>query len=178
MHSRGRDSFSRAGPSIRGAACKGVSNMSPEGGLPRSHSLGKTYTIQIVSYDRGHHPVTNAVQPYHWAILINNGATSLNGTIYQLKGMPGAFHYDGPESNEDMIRSNTRIEEIEIGELPAGRLAEFERIAKDEAISKQEYGWNCQNWTNSVLERLKASGFGHTYITADSVKSWLKEKET
>ena len=87
----------------------------------------KKLTLQIKSYDRGRHPVHIDLRPYHSTLLINNGPSSPTGTVYQLKGMPGGFHYDGPEPNEDITVSGSKLEDIDMGEVLASRLIEFEK---------------------------------------------------
>ncbi|MCJ1247906.1 hypothetical protein MMC30_005121 [Trapelia coarctata] len=150
---------------------------SPRNDSSTQHSPEKLYTLQILSYSRGRHPVHNRIMPYHWTFLLTNPTPSSTGTIYQLKGMPGAFHYDGPEPSEAITELGAKVEEIDVGEVPADRVEEFERIVSEERIEKREYGgWNCQDWTLGVLGRLNGAGFVFGYITPDGVKGWLKEE--
>lgn len=90
--------------------------------------------------------------------------------------MPGAFHYDGPETSDSMAESGYKVEEIEVGEVPARRVEEFEKIVREEGIEKREYGWNCQSWTLGVLGRAKGKGFVEWWVTEDGVRCWLKEE--
>jgi len=151
---------------------------SPLDGSPTPYPPKKTLILKIISSDRGRYPVYNELMSYHWTLPLNNGRSSSIGTVYQLKGMPGGFHYDGPEPNEDVTVSGYQPKESDAGEVPANKFLGFERIVADEFISKQEYGWDCQSWRASVLEKHKGAGFVHDCITPGSVKAWLKEKET
>lgn len=58
------------------------------------------HTLSIVTYSRGVYPLTGLVKPRHWAYFfeIDFNRTDPVGVIFQLRGMPGGFHYPGPES--------------------------------------------------------------------------------
>ena len=137
----------------------------------------KRFSIQIASYGRGRHPVNNHVMPYHWALFLSDGPSHTDHIIYQLKGMPGAFHYDGPEKFDHLSSGlGLKLEEVDVGEVPVQKAKSFEKIIEAVHISKQEFDWNCQNWTLDALERLKDSGYLYDYITTEGIKAWLKEK--
>lgn len=77
------------------------------------------------------------------------------GIAHQLRGMPGAFYYMGPEE-VDLAKS---------------------RSLKEELLNTVESsGWNCQDWALEGLEKLRADGFIYDGYTRETVKAWLKEK--
>ena len=138
-----------------------------------------SYTLQLLTYSRGLHPIDNTVLPYHWALLLLPEPLSATGTVYQLRGMPGGFHYDGPEPNSDVTKvmdphAKPKVV-IEIGEVPFDKLGEFESIMGSEDVSKKEYGWNCQDWTVAVLEKVEGRGWLHESLTVEGIKAWLRE---
>ncbi|KAK6512336.1 hypothetical protein TWF481_001224 [Arthrobotrys musiformis] len=55
-----------------------------------------SHSLYIITYDRGTHWETGAVKAYHWTFMIELSATT--GLKHQLRGMPGAYYYPGPEA--------------------------------------------------------------------------------
>ncbi|KAI1167541.1 hypothetical protein F5B18DRAFT_444448 [Nemania serpens] len=135
------------------------------------------YTFYLVTYDRGTYSTTGKVKPYHWCYFIQteiNGRKNL-GIAHQLRGMPGAFYYTGPEM-VDLNISGSPKEELEIGEVNESVLSKIHEILKEVRIDKVESsGWNCQDWTLDGFDKLKAEGFVYDYLTPDAVKTWLRE---
>ncbi|KAI8634260.1 hypothetical protein F5Y19DRAFT_206524 [Xylariaceae sp. FL1651] len=134
-------------------------------------------TLYLVTYDRGTYSTTGKVKPYHWSYFIR---TEVSGSKYlgiehQLRGMPGAFYYMGPEL-VDLNKSDSRKEELEVGEIDESALPKVHDILKQLRIDKVESsGWNCQDWTLDGFEKLKAQGLVYEYLTPDAVKNWLRE---
>ncbi|KAK3899812.1 hypothetical protein C8A05DRAFT_17809 [Staphylotrichum tortipilum] len=92
------------------------------------------HTIYIITYDRGPHPLTGAPKPHHWAYYLESATTTIpspnntttttttpnTGTIFQLRGVPGSFHYPGPEHALPASQHGTPgpvREQLEIGEV-------------------------------------------------------------
>ncbi|KAK6527031.1 hypothetical protein TWF281_010226 [Arthrobotrys megalospora] len=55
-----------------------------------------SHSLYITTYDRGTHWETGRVKAYHWAFLIDLSPSA--GIKHQLRGMPGAYYYPGPEA--------------------------------------------------------------------------------
>lgn len=134
-------------------------------------------TLYLVTYDRGTYSTTGKVKPYHWSYFIEvkiDGPKRL-GIAHQLRGMPGAFYYRGPEE-VDLAKSGSLKEELEVGEVDESSFDKIHEILKDLEIDTSESsGWNCQNWALNGLEKLKEEGFIYDHMTTDVVKNWLKE---
>jgi hypothetical protein len=97
------------------------------------------------------------------------------GVAHQLRGMPGAFYYTGPEQ-VDLAKSGSLRDKIEIGEVDESVLNRVHEILKEIRVDAVESsGWNCQDWALDGFGKLKAEGFVYDYLTPESVKSWLKE---
>ena len=65
------------------------------------------YPLYLATYDRGKY-YTGLTKPYHWSYFIEvevRGAEIL-GVAHQLRGMPGAFYYRGPEQ-VDLAKSGS-----------------------------------------------------------------------
>ncbi|KAJ9130692.1 hypothetical protein NKR23_g12089 [Pleurostoma richardsiae] len=135
-------------------------------------------TLYLVTYDRGTYATTGKVKPYHWSFFVQlevRGAQNL-GIAHQLRGMPGAFYYKGPEE-VDLAKSGSRKEELELGEVDDSELGRVHEILSQVRIDTVESsGWNCQDWALDGLERLKEEGFIYEYLTGEAVKNWLREK--
>jgi hypothetical protein len=97
------------------------------------------------------------------------------GIAHQLRGMPGAFYYRGPEE-VDLNKSGSLKEELQIGEVDATKLDLVHQRLKECRIDTEESsGWNCQDWALEGLEKLRAEGFVDVTYTKEVVKNWLKE---
>lgn len=138
------------------------------------------HTLYLVTYDRGKHPATGHTQPYHWIFFIQTKTTGTEdvGIVHQLRGLPGGFHYEGPEQTDLAAPGGSPIkQQLEIGEVDASKLDWVHGILKGVAIDDVESsGWNCQNWTLAGMEGLRAEGFVYDYITAETARNWLKEE--
>ncbi|KAK4092925.1 hypothetical protein Purlil1_2850 [Purpureocillium lilacinum] len=135
------------------------------------------HTLFLVTYDRGTY-FTKAIKPYHWAYFIqtNLGPSGNKGIAHQLRGMPGAFYYEGPE-NVNLSKSGNLKEQLEVGEVDDSMIQRVHDILKDVQINKVESsGWNCQDWALDGFGILKAEGFIYDHMEADAVKAWLKER--
>ncbi|KAK3293100.1 uncharacterized protein B0H64DRAFT_206028 [Chaetomium fimeti] len=93
-----------------------------------------TFTLSLITYDRGPHPLTNLPRPHHWAYFLDppspppssgvsgfdRGAGSetetSRGTVFQLRGMPGGFYYPGPEWL-DVKDGGVVVGRLEVGEV-------------------------------------------------------------
>ncbi|EPE04408.1 hypothetical protein F503_01412 [Ophiostoma piceae UAMH 11346] len=134
-------------------------------------------TLYPVTYDRGTYSTTGKTKPYHWSYFIRleiKGNSNL-GIAHQLRGMPGAFYYQGPEK-VDLSKSGSLKEELEVGEVDDAKLGKVHELLKDVTIDNVESsGWNCQDWALAGMEKLKAEGFVYDYLTAEALKNWMKE---
>ncbi|KAF3162490.1 hypothetical protein EYR41_009620 [Orbilia oligospora] len=65
-----------------------------------------SHSLYIVTYDRGTHWDTGLVKAYHWAFLIELSPST--GLKHQLRGMPGAYYYPGPEAADPRIEEPGR----------------------------------------------------------------------
>ena len=136
------------------------------------------YALYITTYDRGTYH-TGHTKPYHWAFRI---LRSVPGSghfdfVHQLRGMPGNFHYVGPEKVEVLAEFGTPKQTLEVGELDESNMVRVHGILKALCIDQAESSrWNCQNWILEGLERLMREGFVYDYMTKDAVKNWLKEQ--
>ncbi|KAB5536542.1 hypothetical protein GE09DRAFT_1226600 [Coniochaeta sp. 2T2.1] len=124
-------------------------------------------------------PVTNStsstairvVKSSHFAVLSKGNL----GIAHQLRGMPGAFYYEGPEE-VDLGKSGSLKEELELGEVNDSKLGRVHEILSQVRIDTVESSrWNCQDWALDGLERLKEEGFIYEDPTREAVKNWLKE---
>ncbi|KAK3940147.1 hypothetical protein QBC46DRAFT_386097 [Diplogelasinospora grovesii] len=122
---------------------------------------------------------TGKTKPYHWSYFIQvkfEGSKNL-GIAHQLRGMPGAFYYKGPEE-VDLAKSGSRKEQVEIGEVDDSKLDRVHEILKGVRIDTVESsGWNCQNWALDGFEKLKEAGFVWDSFTLEVLKNWLNEPE-
>jgi hypothetical protein len=136
-----------------------------------------SYTLYLITYDRGTYLKTGTPKPYHWSFFIQRelkGTTNL-GIEYQLRGMPGAFYYPGPE-DVNLTKSASVKEELQIGEVVAAKLDLVHQRLKECRIETVESsGWNCQDWTLEGLEKLRAEGFVDATYTEGVVRNWLRE---
>ncbi|KAG6873288.1 hypothetical protein C0995_000723 [Termitomyces sp. Mi166 len=85
----------------------------------------KYYYLSIIAYKRGVHWQTNKEKPYHWLLFIRKGddvRTADQGIAHQLHGMPGGFHYDGPENILDINKPVAKFLEVDIGRVPCEQL--------------------------------------------------------
>lgn len=134
-------------------------------------------TLYLATYDRGTYSVTGKVKPYHWLYFIQiQLADGMNlGIVHQLRGMPGAFYYKGPE-NVDLEKSGDLKEVLEIGEVDESKLGRVHEIPKELRIDAVESsGWNCQDWALDGFGALQEEGFIYGHLTVEGVKTWLKE---
>ena len=138
------------------------------------------HTISLCTYDRGLHPLTGKVQPYHWAFFIQIRISKKKniGIVHQLRGMPGAFYYKGAEDVANLWKSETLKQDIPIGEVDDADLDKIEAIFQSIPIDKSESsGWNCQSWSLEGLAKLQQEGFIYDSLTGEGVYEWLKEPD-
>ncbi|PPQ84134.1 hypothetical protein CVT25_003348 [Psilocybe cyanescens] len=143
------------------------------------------YPITILAYTRGVHWQTKLPKPYHWALFIRTGNSTSTGITHQLHGMPGAFHYDGPEPSSstapDPLLLAAKRNEVDIGSVPPDKVDLVAQICsaipidQTEDPSDSESGWNCQSWTVSVVQEMKKEGFVDEWITEEYLRGFLKE---
>lgn len=135
------------------------------------------HTLWIVTYSRGTY-YTNEIKPYHWSFFIETETQGIQrlGIAHQIRGMPGAFRYQGPEK-VDLKKSQNRKEELEIGEVDDSKLDEIHNILKEVPIDNVESsGWNCQDWALDGMVKLQEKGFVYDFHKKEDVKNWLKER--
>ena len=156
---------------------KALSNFSSRDMDPSSFHTGMAYTLYLITYDRVTYLNTGTPKPYHWSFFIQKelrGTTNL-GIEYQLRGMPGAFYYPGPE-DVDLANSASVKEELQIGKVDAAKLDLVHQRLKECRIETVESsGWNCQHWTLEGLEMLRAERFVDATYTEEVVRNWLRE---
>ncbi|KAH8749018.1 hypothetical protein F5883DRAFT_436167, partial [Diaporthe sp. PMI_573] len=81
-----------------------------------------TYSLYIVTYTRGTYTAgkrAGKTKPFHWSFFIHTAPVTGQanpGVAFQLRGMPGAFYYQGPEQ-VDMGKSSSKKDIVEIGKL-------------------------------------------------------------
>lgn len=134
------------------------------------------YPLYLITYDRGKYH-TGVTKPYHWSYFIEMEVSGpeVLGIEHQLRGMPGAFYYQGPES-VDLAKASDLREKLEIGEVDESMLDKVHDIFKSLRIDTVESsGWNCQNWALDGFEKLTEAGCMYAHLTPDGVRSWLKE---
>ncbi|KAF1824366.1 uncharacterized protein K489DRAFT_378776 [Dissoconium aciculare CBS 342.82] len=141
--------------------------------------------IYLVTYDRGTYDLTGQTRPYHWSYFIQLPGSSTGqqrpGIAHQLRGMPGSFHYPGPEALDLSKTLPAPNQELEIGEIDADELDRVHEILAMVSIDLGESTkWNCQNWSLEGLERMKrveGGGIGvYSHLDAKIVRDWLKER--
>ena len=136
------------------------------------------HTLYIITYDRGKYPLSGKTKPYHWSYFIQIQVTNNTNTgiQHQLHGMPGSFHYDGPEDVDLKKWEVAPKEEVEIGEVDSLKLDKVHEILKSVSIDTVEScGWNCQDWSLDGFEKLQKEGFVYDYLTKDGLRNWLRE---
>ncbi|KAL9051938.1 MAG: hypothetical protein Q9162_005722 [Coniocarpon cinnabarinum] len=117
------------------------------------------HPLLLVAYDRGHFQGQRRAD--HWAFLIAQDLSWSHdmGVIFQLRGKPGAFHYDDKERDMDLTKSGTEKIMLSIGEVRAGE-ATSDRIHKAltnvQIVQNEDSKWNCQDWAASCLEPLRS----------------------
>ncbi|KAL9104744.1 MAG: hypothetical protein Q9163_000356 [Psora crenata] len=123
-----------------------------------------SYPLLLVTYDRGLHWQSQKPKPYHWAFFIKTESVGYEvlGTVHQLRGMPGAFYYGGPEQGEVESEKMDKVTE-KLRAIP---------IEKNEASSR-----NCQGWSLAALDVLRKEGFIDDQYTNEVIKNWLREDE-
>jgi hypothetical protein len=145
-------------------------------------------TLFIMTYNCGAHPLTGETKPYHWAYFLdtNPRLPDAPGIIFQLRGMPGGFHYPGPENlkatQDDGPGELT--DQLEVGEVEVDGSAGTQRavdkidgILKGVRVVKDESAaWNCQNWALDGFELLKNAGVAHGHLGGEGVREWLYER--
>ncbi|KAM5347215.1 hypothetical protein ACJ41O_010220 [Fusarium nematophilum] len=118
-------------------------------------------TLYLITYDRGKHPITSTVKPYHWSyfIYIEIREGQPFGVAHQLHGMPGSFAYRGPE-HVDPSEPSPIKEQLEVGEVDDLNLERMHEILSSVHVDQSESsGWNCQDWTLERFEMLKGEGY-------------------
>ncbi|KGQ02116.1 hypothetical protein PAAG_11067 [Paracoccidioides lutzii Pb01] len=134
--------------------------------------------LYLVTYDRGTYLNTSIPKPYHWSFFVQKEIKGKvrQGIAYQLRGIPGAFHYDGPEE-VDLGHSGSLKEELLIGEGPEDKFEMIHQRLKECKIdSVESSSWNCPDWALEGFEKLKTEGFVYDIYTVETVRAWLREK--
>ncbi|KAI3390850.1 hypothetical protein diail_8540 [Diaporthe ilicicola] len=102
-------------------------------------------------------------KPFHWSFFEGTAPSRRQidpGVAFQLRGLPGGFYYQGPET-VDMGKSSSKKEILEIGDLEGGDIEQVKKhidaILKMVHIEKNESSrWNCQNWALDGFTSLAA----------------------
>lgn len=114
---------------------------------------------------------TGKARPYHWSFFIQKeikGTMNL-GIAHQLRGMPGAFYYKGPE-DVDLNKSGSLKEELQIGEVDEAKLDVINQRLKECRIDTVESsGRNCQDWALEGVDKLRAEGFVYESFTQSRI---------
>jgi hypothetical protein len=101
----------------------------------------------------------------------------MTGVVHQLRGMPGFFSYNGPET-VDLEKSGSKNQELEIGLVEISRMERANELFRMVPIERSESsGWNCQSWSHTALEYLRREGFVSGDYTDEMIKYWLQEDE-
>ncbi|KAK6508430.1 hypothetical protein TWF506_010522 [Arthrobotrys conoides] len=100
-----------------------------------------SHSLYIVTYDRGTHWDTGLVKAYHWAFLIELSPST--GLKHQLRGMPGAYYYPGPEAADPRNEEPGRVIMINTNNLiktkdRAGEKGEEEEGGEEEEEEEEE----------------------------------------
>ncbi|KAI9894690.1 MAG: hypothetical protein M1814_002046 [Vezdaea aestivalis] len=135
------------------------------------------YTLYLVTYARGTRLNTGINKPFHWSffVQISQDDEKNLGYAYQLRGMPGAFYYAGPEE-VDLNKSHARREELDIGDIDPAKLSlVHQHLSQCNIEAAESTDWNCQDWALQGLEMLRTEGFVYDGFTADVVRNWLRE---
>lgn len=146
--------------------------------------------LYLVTYDRGLRPFTGQVKPYHWAYFLEMASHNLGapGIIFQLRGMPGGFHYPGPErlvvsqeGGPGELKDKLEVGEVEVvggndNDVQEAIAGIHEALREVEIVMDESVAWNCQDWSLRGFERLKQRGMVYEYLAPDSVRAWLKER--
>jgi hypothetical protein len=102
------------------------------------------------------------------------------GLIFQLRGMPGGFHYPGPERLDAAQGGEPGPvrEMLEVGQVDAGDVAAVrEVLAGVQVVQDEGAAWNCQDWALTGLVRLKERGWVYEGIGGEGVVGWLRGLE-
>ncbi|KAF3929039.1 hypothetical protein ABW20_dc0102446 [Dactylellina cionopaga] len=163
------------------------------------------YPLYIITYERGSHWQTGRPKAHHWAFLIE--ITPSKAIKHQLRGMPGAYHYPGPEEadangeepakcfnaaaaadfNTDGASATLVVAKLEIGSVGADNsdaLEKFESVCKAVYIETEEDKggegkWNCQDWCLGALDKLQSMPMTcDVWYKGAEVKQWLREKNS
>lgn len=90
--------------------------------------------------------------------------------------MPGGFH-NQEEENVDLKKSSSIKEVLEVGAIPAGKIAQFKQILDSVGTDNNESTkWNCQNWSLEALSLLRWEGFVSEDYPNNVIQYWLKEE--
>jgi len=138
-----------------------------------------SHPLLLVTYDRGLHWKSQKPKPYHWAFFIKTERVGYKvlGTAHQLRGMPGAFYYSGPEQ-VDLKKSGSKKLDLEIGSVESGKTGRVREILRAIPIEKNEASsWNCQDWSLAALDALRKEGFIDDQYTNEVIKNWLQEDQ-
>lgn len=92
--------------------------------------------------------------------------------------MPGAFYYSGQEA-VNKNSSASKNGELEIGAVPVSKYNRFIQLLAQAPITKDESsGWNCQDWSLTVLNWFRTEGFiTNEDLTNHNIKYWLREDQ-
>ncbi len=145
------------------------------------------HTLYLITYSRGLHPLTGAVRAHHWAYFLETDphhTPEPRGIIFQLRGMPGGFHFPGAERDMPVSQDGAPGElrdRLEVGEVDGGGIegvvGRMEDVLRGVEVVKDEgRAWNCQDWALAGLEGLKGLGVVYAWLEGEGVRGWLKER--
>ena len=135
------------------------------------------FALFAIPYELPNSQLTGSPRPWHWCIFALTGPSRL-GTVYQLSGWPGHLFYRGPRRGTDPDSSTRKRRAIEIGMVWSDELSWLEKVIEDTPVSQTTTGYNCQNWTVDVLERLQARSPSWVAISPMFIQQFLKQQET
>jgi hypothetical protein len=113
------------------------------------------HTGYLLTFDRGTHPLTGVVKPYHWMYFIETEVRDLTsrGYAFQLRGMPGGFYYPGPETLDPASELGEPKDRLEVGQVDDSDILDciHEIMADVEIVKDEASSWNCQDWALAGL---------------------------
>lgn len=137
------------------------------------------HTVYLLAFDRGTHPLTGKVKPYHWMYFVQTEVRDGKpwSHVFQLRGMPGGFYYPGPETMNPAAELGEPLEKLEIGEVDASSPLDIHEVMKEIRIVEDEASsGNCQDWALADLGRLREEGLVYDHISEEVVRSWLRDR--
>lgn len=97
--------------------------------------------------------------------------------MFQLRGMPGSFHYSA-EEEVDLSKIDGGNAQLEVGSVPPQKYERFKQLLQAVAIDNDESsGWNCQSWSLSALDNLRVEGLVMDDYPNNVIQHWLREDQ-